>query len=136
MAAASAPVQLTFEVGDINSLPMKANCKIYQGTAVSLLAAGTVNGLVAVEKFAGFAVDTFDNIGGAASAKNAVMKTSGMVELTVVGLASTTQIGVSVYASDDSTFTLTSASNTLIGKIHRVLPGAVKAIVTFNADLI
>jgi hypothetical protein len=136
MAAATAPVQLTYEIGDLNALPMKAASKIYQGTAVSMLAAGTVAPLTAAEKFVGFAVDTFDNTAGAASAKNAVVKTTGMVELTVVGLLSTTQAGVSVYASDDSTFTLTAAANSIMGKIHRVLPGAVKAIVTFNADLV
>ena len=136
MAAATAPVMQTYEVGDINSLPMKASTKIWQGSACSILAAGTVAPLTATEKFAGFAIDTFDNSTGAASAKNALVKTYGMIELTVATLASSTQIGVSVYASDDSTFTLVSTSNTLIGKIHRVLPGAVKAIVTFNADLI
>lgn len=134
--ALSAPVKRTFEIGDLNSLPMKANCKIFQGAAVSLLAAGTCNALVATEKFAGFAIDTFDNTGGAASAKDAVMKSNGMIELTVVGLAATTQIGVAVYASDDTTFTLTATSNTKIGVIHRVLPGATKAIVTFDADLL
>ncbi len=134
--ALSAAAQRTFEVGDLNSFGMKAASKIWQGAAVSMLAAGTVAPLTATEKFVGFAVDTFDNLAGLANAKNAVVKTWGFIELTVVGLLSTTQVGVSVYASDDNTFTLTSAGNSIIGKIHRVLPGATKAIVVFDADLI
>ena len=137
MAAATKPVQRVYEIGDLNAFPMTATSKIYQGTAVGQAAAGTAaRALVATDKFHGFAIDTYDNSAGAAGDVDVVVKTFGYVELTVVGLAATTPVGTSVYASDDSTFTLTSTSNSLIGKVHRVLPGAVKAIVCFDADVI
>lgn len=137
MATASAPIQRAYEVGDLNSHNMKASTKIYQGSAVGVASGTSVaRPLVATDKFVGFATDTFDNSTGADAAKTVLVKSEGMVVLTVVGLAATTAVGTSVYASDDATFTLTSTSNSLIGKIHRVESGAVKAVVSFNADLI
>ena len=135
--AASAAIQRSYEIGDINSLNMAASAKIYQGAAVGQVSTtDTYRALAAADKFAGFATDTFDNTGGAAGAKTVQVKTTGMVELTVAGLATTTALGASVYASADDTFTLTATSNSLIGKVHRIVAGATKAIVTFNADLI
>lgn len=137
MATATAPVQRSYEIGDLNSHPIKASTKIYQGSAVGQAAAASVvRPLVATDKFLGFATDTFDNSAGADAAKNVLVKHEGMIELTVATLAATTPIGTSVYASDDNTFTLVSTGNSLIGKVHRVLPGATKAIVAFNADLV
>ena len=137
MATATSAIQRAYEIGDQNSHPIKASTKIYQGSAVGQAAASAVvRPLVATDKFLGFATDTFDNSTGADAAKQVVVKHEGMVELTVATLAAATPIGTSVYASDDATFTLVSASNSLIGKVHRVLPGATKAIVAFNADLV
>jgi hypothetical protein len=134
--AASAAIQAVYEIGDINSLPMTA-AKIYQGTAVGQVSGtDTYRALVAADKFAGFALDTFDNTGKAAGATLVQVKSSGMIVLTVTGLATTTALGASVYASADNTFTLTSTSNSLVGKVHRVESGATKAVVSFDATLV
>lgn len=137
MATASAPVQRTYEIGDLNSHPIKASTKIYQGSAVGQAAASAVvRPLVATDKFLGFATDTFDNSAGADAAKTVTVKHEGLIRLTVAGLATTTPIGTSVYASDDNTFTLTSAGNSLIGKVHRVENGGTIAVVAFSAPTV
>lgn len=135
--AATAPVQRTYEIGDLNSFGIKAASKIYQGSAVGMAAATAVaRALVATDKFLGFATDTFDNTAGADGAKDVVVKTWGYIKLTIAGLAAATPVGTSVYASDDNTFTLTATSNSLVGKVHRVEAGATQAIVAFDADLV
>jgi hypothetical protein len=127
-------IQPTYELDDINEMALAASSTVYLGSAVGQVATTqTCRALVAADKFLGFAIDQYSDT---LDTGNARFKTKGMRELTVTGLASTTAIGTSVYASDDNTYTLTSTSNSLIGKVHRVLPGATKAIVRFDADLI
>lgn len=137
MTALAKDIQNTYEIGDINEFPLLASTKVYLGAAVGMAAAATgARPLVATDKFLGFAIDSVDNTGGAAGAKNVRVKTVGMIVATVVGLAATTAVGTSVYMSDDNTYTLTATSNTLVGKVHRVLTGGTKAVVRFDADLV
>lgn len=135
MAALTKDIQNTYEIGDINEFPVVSAGTIYLGSAVGQPSGvGTARALVATDKFVGFAIDSVVN--PASGSKTVRVKTSGMIVATVATLASTTAPGTSVYMADDNTFTLVSTSNSLVGKVHRVLPGGTKAVVRFDADLV
>lgn len=104
-------------------LPVIAADIIYEGAAVGDNASGLARPLVALDPFLGFAQRHVDNSAGAASAKNVVVRTRGCVVLAVVGASGAGDVGETVYASDDDTFTLTSAGNTAIGKVSRWITG-------------
>lgn len=53
--------------------------------------------------------------------------------LSVTGVTGVGDVGTTVYASDDDTFTLTSTSNTAVGKIARYISGT-KVDVEYEAD--
>ena len=110
-------------LGDLQDLPMIAADIIYEGAAVGENGAGYFRPLVALDPFAGFAERTVDNSAGAAGAVNVRVKPRGRVILPVVGVTAVTDEGATVYASDDDTFTLTSTSNSAIGKITRYISG-------------
>ena len=111
----------TYELGTLNDLPMVATDIIYEGAAVGIVAAsGLARPLVAGDAFAGFADFIADNSAGAASAINVRVRRRGAVVLPIGSLAAT-NVGAAVYASDDDTFTLTSTSNTKIGKVVRFI---------------
>lgn len=112
-------VPRTYEIGDIQSLPMVATDIIYEGSAVGDNGSGIARPLVALDPFLGFAVRQADNATGAASAVNVDVKVRGQIVLTVAGASSADDVGAAVYASDDATFTLTSTNNTAIGKVSR-----------------
>lgn len=122
-----------FETGDFNDLPVIATDIIYEGAAVGESSAtGIFRPLVAGDNFAGFAVKKADNSAGAASAINVKVQQKGRIELEVTGVTAVTDEGSTVYASDDNTFTLSSSSNSAIGKIIRWISGT-KCIVAFEA---
>lgn len=102
-----------------DDLPVIASDIIYEGAAVGDNGSGLARPLAAADPFLGFADRQCDNSAGAASAKNVKVRTRGCVVLTVVGASSAADVSETVYASDDDTFTLTSASNTAIGKVSR-----------------
>ena len=105
---------------EYNDLPIIAADVVYSGAACGESSStGTYRPLVAGDAFGGFAIATCDNSAGAASALNIRARTRGIVKLTVVGAASAADKDATVYASDDATFTLTSGSNTAIGKVAR-----------------
>ena len=110
-------------LGDLQDLPMIAADIIYEGAAVGENGSGYFRPLVAADPFAGFAERTVDNSAGAAGAVNVRVKPRGRVILPVVGVTAVTDEGATVYASDDDTFTLTSTSNSAIGKITRYISG-------------
>lgn len=110
-------------LGDLQDLPMIAADIIYEGAAVGENGSGYFRPLVAADPFAGFAERTVDNSAGAAGALNVRVKPRGRVILPVVGVTAVTDEGATVYASDDDTFTLTSTSNSAIGKITRYISG-------------
>jgi hypothetical protein len=115
-----------------NDLPVVAADIIYEGAAVGDNGSGLARPLVAGDPFYGFAHRQCDNSGGAASAKLVRVRQRGMVEIPVVGATSAADIGDTVYASDDDTFTKTVGSNTPIGKIARWVSGTT-CIVAFEA---
>src|SRR5574340_429737 len=61
--------------------------------------------------------------GAAVGDKLVRVRNKARVILSVAGVTAVTDEGSTVYASDDDTFTLTSTSNTAIGKITRYISG-------------
>jgi hypothetical protein len=112
-----------FELGDVNELPMIAADIIYEGAAVGDNGSGLARPLVAADPFLGFAMRKADNSAGAASALRVMVKEVGLIEVAVVGASSAADVGEAVYASDDDTFTLTSTSNSAVGKVARWVSG-------------
>lgn len=129
--ALTADTPRTYELGDINSVPVKASTKIYEGAAVGLTS-GYARGLVAGDDFVGFAERQADNSAVATDgAINCRVISKGLAELTITGVA-VTDVGQPVYASADGTFTLTQGSNSYIGNVYRYVTTNT-AIVAFIA---
>src|SRR3989338_3000834 len=120
-----------FGIGDFNELPVIASDIIFEGAAVGDNGAGLARPLVAVDPFLGFAKEQCDNSAGAASARKVKIFERGKIELDVTGVASADDVGQTVYASDDDTFTLTSTGNTAIGKVARWVSGT-RCVVYFE----
>ena len=118
-------------VGDFNELPVIASDIIFEGAAVGDNASGLARPLVAADPFLGFAKERCDNSAGAASARNVKVFERGKIELDVTGVASAADVGETVYASDDDTFTLTAGSNSAIGKVVRWVSGT-RCVVYFE----
>lgn len=121
--------QPVYDIGEICEAPLASGAKPFLGSMLGYTGNNTVRPLVAGDKFAGFSIDQYDQTG---TDVNARFKHEGYVVVTVTGLAANTAVGTSVYASDDNTCTLTSAGNSLMGKVHR-LAGGGKAVVEFDA---
>lgn len=99
-------------------VPTIANDCLYMGSAIGESSStGTYRPLVAGDTFAGFAFAKAENTGGAASDIDVELRVEGTVELPITGVSSTAQVGDTVYASDDDTFTTASTGNSAIGKI-------------------
>lgn len=127
MATLAADTPRTFETGHdewLNELPVIASDIIYEGAAVGELNdTGTHQPLgtgSTVDRFAGFATEKADNSAGAASAIKVKVKQRGRVKLAVTGATAVTDVGTTVWASDDNTFTITYAAGCVeIGEIVR-----------------
>ena len=92
----------------VNELPIIASDTVYEGAAVGESGtSGTVRPLVSGDNFVGFCTEDCANESGAASAKRVKLREMGIIELTVTGVSAETQLGDSVYATDDNVFTLT-----------------------------
>jgi len=116
--ALSADTPRAYELGDMNDLPVLASTTIYEGAAVGL-SSGYARGLVAGDSFQGFATKKADNSSGANAAINVRVKRKGTIQIPVTGVTAVTDVGSTVYASADGTFTLTASGNSAIGKIIR-----------------
>lgn len=122
-----------YELGTIQQYPVVAADIIYEGAAVGENGSGYARPLVALDPFLGFAESKVDNSAGAAGALDVRVRMKGQVQLAVAGAtAITANDRPLVYASDDDTFTLTSTSNTCIGRVSRWISSGV-AIVEFDA---
>lgn len=121
-----------YQLGDFEDLPVVAADIIYEGAAVGDNASGYARPLVAADPFQGFADRKADNSAGAAGAINVTVRQRGRIVLDVAGVTGVADEGSAVYASDDDTFTLTSAGNSAIGKITRYISGT-KCVVYFEA---
>jgi hypothetical protein len=131
MTTLAADKARAYELGDIQELPVVATDIIYEGAAVGL-SSGYARPLVAADTFLGFAESKVDNSTGAAGDKNVRVRTRGQIVLSVTGVTAVTDVGATVYASDDDTFTLTSTSNTAVGKVARYVSGTT-VVVAFEA---
>jgi hypothetical protein len=120
-----------FETADLNDLPIVTNDIIYEGAAVGM-SSGYARPLVAGDSFAGIAQAKADNTGGANGAINVRVLEVGKIEVDVAGVTGVTNVGATVYAADDDTFTLSSTGNSTIGKIIRHVSGT-KCVVAFEA---
>jgi poly-gamma-glutamate capsule biosynthesis protein CapA/YwtB (metallophosphatase superfamily) len=118
-------------VDEFGDLPAVATDILYQGSAAGL-ASGYARPLVAADDFVGFVHEKCDNAAGAAAAKNVKIKSRGYVTLAVTGVTAVTDVGSTVYASDDDTFTLASTGNSSIGKIVRYI-SSTTVVVYFEA---
>jgi len=123
MTTLAANTPRDFVLGETQDLPVIASDIIYEGAAVGENGSGYFRPLVATDPFAGFAQSKADNSAGAAGAINVRVKTRGRVILAVTGVTAVTDEGSTVYAADDNDFTLTSTSNTAIGKVVRYISG-------------
>ena len=119
------------EIGDRNEFPVVASDIIYEGAFVGA-SSGNARPLVAGDSFMGVAEAKVDNSSGSAGDKTVRVIERGKAELTVVGVTGITDLGSSVYASDDDTFTLTATGNSLIGTVARHVSGTT-AVVAFKA---
>ncbi|PJF33826.1 MAG: cytoplasmic protein, partial [Phototrophicales bacterium] len=119
----------TYESGPgdlLNDLPVVGSDIIFEGAAVSVItsgATGYAQPLVAGDPFLGFSKRKSDNSAGSNGDRNVHVIERGKVLLDVVGVTGVADIGKTVYAADDDTFTLTSTDNTAIGKITRYVSG-------------
>jgi hypothetical protein len=120
---------------DYNEYPAIATDIIYLGAAVGeSSSAGTGRPLVAGDNFLGFCQEKCDNSTGAAADKLIKVLQSGYIWLTVTSVDNINDVGDTVYASDDDTFTLASTSNSAIGKLIRYDSTRTnKALVYFEA---
>lgn len=131
--ALSADTPRVYELGDINSLPVKASTKVYEGAAVGIDAAsGYARGLNAGDAFKGFAERTADNSAGSNGDVRVRVLTKGIAKLAITN-AAITDVDKPVYASDDGTFTLTASTNSYVGKIVRWQATGV-VLVAFDAS--
>lgn len=135
MATLAADKVLPFELTgtpDLQDLPMIAADIIYEGAAVGDNGSGVARPLAAADPFLGFAERQCDNSAGAASAKRVRVRQRGYVQLAVTGVASADDVGTTVYASDDDTFTNSASGNSAIGKVARWVSGTT-CVVYFEA---
>ena len=135
MATKSKDGYRAYELGDINEYPVVASDIIYEGSAVGDNASGLARPLVAADPFLGFCEQQADNSAGAASAINVRVKDRGKVVANVVGATGVGDVGTAVYMSDDDVFTLTSTSNSLIGKVVRY-NSSTECVIAFKSSAI
>jgi hypothetical protein len=135
MTTLAVDVPRAFALGDIDEYPVIASDIIYEGAAVGENGSGYARPLVATDPFLGFCLEQVDNSAGSAGDKRVRVLRRGSVTLPISGLAITSNDQVAVYASDDNTFTLTSASNTKIGWVRRWVSTGV-AVVEFDVTAV
>lgn len=100
---------------ELRSYAVAASTQVFKGAFVGLTS-GYARGLVAGDAFVGLAYEEGDNSSGSAGDVSVRVYTQGDFQLALSG-AAITDLGASVYASDDETLTLTSTNNSLVGKM-------------------
>lgn len=112
-------------------VPVLANATPDKGEALGS-SGGYGRELTAGDGFMGFAEEQCDATGESSGAIEIRAIVGGRVTIPVVG-ASVTSVGAAVYASGSNAFTLTSASNSRIGKVLQWISGTT-CLVEFAAD--
>jgi hypothetical protein len=100
-----------------NTLPVNASAEIFKGSAVGLTA-GYARQLVAADIFGGFAEQHVLEASGTNGGALVPVLRTGVIQAAITG-AVVGDINKAVYMSDGNTFTYTSSSNTLIGRVIR-----------------
>lgn len=131
MTALTKDKNRTYELGEINEVPLLGGEVIYQGAAIGCNASGYAKSLEDGDSFAGFAEDHVDNSAGTDGAKNIRVRKKGSISLEIAGVT-LADINKPVYATNDNTFTLSSTDAVLIGKTSRI-EGSGIALVDFQA---
>lgn len=102
-----------------NDFDLETSAVMYEGSvATADPAANTVGAFAAGDVFVGFVASDAKQADGATRVK---VRQRGIVKLTVTGTNAETDIGDSVYATDNNTFNHDSTSALLVGKVHRVI---------------
>jgi len=130
MTALATDSNRIYELGDINQVPVKGSSIIYQGAAVGGHSSGYARSIANGDKFLGFADEHIDNSGGGDGLKTVRVRKRGAILLDISGIA-LGDIGKSVYATDDNTFTLSDTNAVYIGQISRIDSSGV-ALVEFD----
>jgi hypothetical protein len=130
MTALATDSNRIYELGDINQVPVKGSSIIYQGAAVGGHSSGYARSIANGDKFLGFADEHIDNSGGGDGLKTVRVRKRGSILLDISGVA-LGDIGKSVYATDDNTFTLSDTNTVYIGQISRIDSSGV-ALVEFD----
>ena len=118
-------------VAPVIEYPAVASDILYRGSAAGD-SSGTIRPITTSDAFVGFIDANADNSAGAASAINVAVIPEGEVYLSITSVSSADDLGVTVYASDDDTFTTASTGNVAIGKIVQWVTGT-NAWVKFQA---
>jgi len=129
--ARSADLAIPFEIGPINTLPVKASSEIFRGSAVGL-SSGYARALVAGDAFQGFADAYVKELAASNGSVFVNVITKGLIRETITGVA-VTDTGAAVYMSDDGTFTKTKGSNSFVGNVYRYV-AANTCIIAFIAQ--
>jgi hypothetical protein len=119
MVALSTDVNRTYELGNINQIPVKGGSLIYQGAAIGSNASGCAKSIQSGDKFLGFAEERIDNSKGADGEKNIRIRKRGALLLEISNLT-LADINKPVYATDDNSFTLSSTNAVCIGQVSRI----------------
>ncbi len=119
MTALVTDANRSYELGDINQLPIKGGSVIYEGAAVGSNSSGYAKSIASGDKFVGFADEHIDNSGGSDGEKTIRLRKKGSILLEISGIT-LADINKSVYATDDNTFTLSDSSSVYIGQISRI----------------
>ncbi|MFO1417245.1 MAG: family 16 glycosylhydrolase [Methylotetracoccus sp.] len=117
----------TFESGQWDSCQAAAGVLIHKGAAIGKNADGFGRPLQAGDQFLGFAQGRVDNRTGGDGAKDVVLRGNGSVHL-MLPAATRADVGQSVYAVDDDTFSLQREGNSFVGRIRRWLGGSMVAV--------
>lgn len=133
MAALTSNKEVNMKDGELLAHPVLTATHIYKGALVKHTAAGYLAPCAAEANafFAGVAYEEVNNT-GASGAKKCRVWTEGVFELNGTGLAQS-DVGSTVYASDDQTVSTTQGSNEqAVGKIVGFI-SSTKILVKINA---
>lgn len=112
-------INRTYELGNINELPIASWANIFQGAVVGVSPTGYARPLQITDVFAGFADNSVNNAAAPDGAKNIRVIKKGAILLDIPGVT-LAHIGKQVYAINDNTFVLSPAGAVYIGFISKV----------------
>ena len=143
MAPATEDIQRTYgasEGPEFQEHGVKASTKIYEGVGVAIEKASgfatPLTGTAASEDFCGYAELQADNSNGANGDIRVKVRQRGLLKrVSVTGVVAGTDHGVTVYMSDDNTFTLTAGTNTPVGRYERFVANGIADVRFFAKSL-